>query len=126
MQGNSVATINTITTLNSQTTAHNSTPTHKPEGILLCLLPAALLFWNTRKRSPLFRRLSLILMAAVLTTATLSLSGCGGTKVADPGIRYTPPGTYQYQISASSTNGVQLTQTVTLNLVVTANHTSGN
>jgi hypothetical protein len=126
VQGNSVATINTITTLNAQTTAHNSTTHHKPEGILLCLLPAALLFWNTRKRRPLLSRLSLVFIAAILTTATLSLSGCGGTQVADQGIRYTPPGTYKYQISASSTNGVQLTQTVTLNLVVTPNNTSGN
>ncbi len=49
---------------------------------------------------------------------TLWPSGCGSG--GDPNIRTTPPGTYQYQVTASSTTGVQLTQTVTLNLTVTA------
>jgi trimeric autotransporter adhesin len=44
--------------------------------------------------------------------------GCGSG--GDPNIRVTPPGTYQCQVTASSTTGVQLTQTVTLNLTVTA------
>jgi hypothetical protein len=38
----------------------------------------------------------------------------------DPNLRYTPPGTYQYQVTASSTTGVQLSETVSLNLTVTA------
>lgn len=32
---------------------------------------------------------------------------------------YTPAGTYQYQVTASSTGGVPQSQTVTLNLIVT-------
>ncbi len=56
---------------------------------------------------------------------TLSASGCGsgGNVVinnADPNLRYTPPGTFQYQVTASSSTGVQLSQTVTLNLTITA------
>lgn len=41
-------------------------------------------------------------------------------KNADPSLRYTPPEIYQYQVTASSTSGVQLSQIVTLNLTVTA------
>jgi hypothetical protein len=47
--------------------------------------------------------------------------GSGGTLPStNTNLRYTPPGTYQYQITANSTNNPNLTQTVTLNLVVTA------
>jgi hypothetical protein len=56
----------------------------------------------------------------LLGAAALTTSGCGNSAIRDPGIRYTPPGTYQYQVTASSTDGVQLSQTVTLNLTVTA------
>ncbi len=61
----------------------------------------------------------MFLLASLITLTSFWISGCGrgGT---DPNLRFTPPGTYQYQITASSTTGVQLTQTVTLNLVVTA------
>jgi hypothetical protein len=45
----------------------------------------------------------------------------GGTvNLGDPNLRYTPPGTYQYQVTATSTSGTPLSQTVILNLVVTA------
>jgi hypothetical protein len=61
----------------------------------------------------------------IFTTATLFLAGCGSggnlnINNGDPNLRYTPPGTYQYQVTASSTSGIQLSQTVTLNLTVTA------
>ena len=64
-------------------------------------------------------------LTLLFTAATLLASGCGsgGTTIInnnDPTLRYTPPGTYQYQITASSTTGTPITQTVTLNLVVTA------
>ena len=113
---NAVATINTITTINLSATAQN---THTGlNETLLCLLPTSLLFfWNTlrRKRTNRTRNLFCILL---LTMTTLWPSGCGSG--GDPNIRTTPPGTYRYQVTASSTTGVQLTQTVTLNLTVTA------
>ncbi len=113
---NAIATINTITTINLSATAQN---THTGlNKTLLCLLPTSLLFfWSTfrRKRTHRTRNLFCVLL---LTLTTLWPSGCGSG--GDPNIRTTPPGTYQYQVTASSTTGVQLTQTVTLNLTVTA------
>jgi hypothetical protein len=48
----------------------------------------------------------------------LSASGCGGSSV-NSNLRFSPAGSYQYQVSASSVSGaVQITQTVTLNLTV--------
>jgi trimeric autotransporter adhesin len=111
-----VATINTITTVNPNPTAHNTDNTHTLRNkTLLCLLPTALLFfWNTRNKK---KRHRVILWLLLLTATTLWPSGCGSG--GDPNIRTTPPGTYQYQITASSTTGVELTKTVTLNLTVT-------
>ncbi len=113
---NAVATINTITTVNPNATAHNAQASLN--RTLLCILPASLLFfWNTlrKKKNHATRNL---LAALLLTLAALWPSGCGSG--GDPNIRATPPGTYQYQVTASSTTGVQLTQSVTLNLTVTA------
>ena len=54
----------------------------------------------------------------VATMALLSASGCGGSG-ADPNLRYSSPGVYQYQVTATSVSGaVQTTQTVTLNLTI--------
>ncbi len=119
---NAIATINTITAItaiNPSNTAQNTLTLHKT---LVCLLPASLLFfWTTLRRTrdhkTHFTRN--LFLATLLTLLTLSPSGCGSG--GDPNLRKTPPGTYQYQVSASSTTGVQLTQTVTLNLTVTAN-----
>jgi trimeric autotransporter adhesin len=112
---NAVATINTITTVNPNATAH--TTIASLNRTILCILPASFLFlWNTLRKKKTNATRNLI--AAFLTLAVLWPSGCGGG--GDPNIRTTPPGTYQYQVTASSTTGVQLTQTVTLNLTVTA------
>ncbi|MGH9596506.1 MAG: choice-of-anchor D domain-containing protein, partial [Edaphobacter sp.] len=111
---NAVATINTITTINPAT-AQNA-PHANRDKALLCLLPAALLFfWSARNKKKTHRA---ILWLLLLSATTLWPTGCGGGS--DPSIRTTPPGTYQYQVTASSTTGIQLTQTVTLNLTVTA------
>jgi hypothetical protein len=119
---NAVATINTITTVNPNPTARNTDNTHATRSKpLLCLLPASLLFfWNIlRKKKNHKNHLTRnLLCALLLTLTTLWPSGCGSG--GDPNIRVTPPGTYQYQVTASSTTGVQLTRTVTLNLIVTA------
>jgi hypothetical protein len=116
---NAVATINTITTVNPNTSARNTIATRNKT--LLCLLPASLLFfWTTlqKNRSRKNHLIRNLLCAFLLTLVTFSPTGCGSG--GDPNIRTTPPGTYQYQVTASSTTGVQLTQTVTLNLTVTA------
>jgi len=108
----SVATINTVTSI--ATTAQDSTPNRFT--LALCLLPLGFLF---------LRRTRGALAIAISSTATLFLVGCGsGSNLnvnnGDPNLRYTPPGTYQYEVTASSTTGVPLSQTVTLNLTVTA------
>jgi hypothetical protein len=108
----SVATINTVTSVS--TTANNHT--RRRSTLALCLLPFSLLW---------FRRNRPTLLIAFLAAATLAISGCGsgGSVVinsADPNLRYTPPGTYQYQVTATSATGAQLSQSVTLNLTVTA------
>jgi hypothetical protein len=116
---NAIATINTITTINPNPTAANTSSHTTRNKTLLCLLPASLLFfWNTLRKNKLHKTTRAILYAILLTLTTLWPSGCGSG--GDPNIRITPPGTYQYQVTASSTTGIQLTQTVTLNLNVTA------
>jgi hypothetical protein len=90
--------------------------------VALCLLPAALLFfWRNRTR----RTRTTLWLTLLSTAATLLASGCGSGAATvinnnDPTLRYTPPGTYQYQVTASSLTGTPITQTVTLNLTVTA------
>jgi trimeric autotransporter adhesin len=60
----------------------------------------------------------------VLTAVALfSAGGCGGggasPNTSNPSLRYVAPGTYQYQVTASSVSGtMQITQIVTLNLIV--------
>jgi predicted small lipoprotein YifL len=112
---NTTAILNTITTANA-TSAQTTQPFN--EGALLCLLPAALLFfWKMRPTTTRAKLVTLVLAAATL----LTLSGCGSGGSLDPpdaSLRRTPPGSYQYQITATSTSGPKITQTVTLNLTV--------
>jgi hypothetical protein len=110
---NSTATINTLTSVNLNQKA--SVSNDRSGTLLLCLLPAAFLFlW--RPRHP--RSILSIFWIALFSATTLLLTACGSG--GDPSLRYTPPGVYKYQITASSTTGAQYTQSVTLNLTVTA------
>jgi trimeric autotransporter adhesin len=121
------ATINTITavapnstTAQSLTGPPNLHDTRNPDRALLCLLPAALFFfWKTRRdRKTPAAGIRLLLWTILLTATTTLLTSCGTG--GDPNLRRTPPGTYQYQVIASSATGEVITQTVTLNLTVTA------
>jgi hypothetical protein len=98
----STATINTITTSAIRTGA----------GVAALLFGPMLLF---RKR----RRRWMPMIAAALTMGVLLL-GCGSSSraPAPSNIQRTPPGTYQYQVTASSTTGTVVSSTVTLNLIV--------
>jgi trimeric autotransporter adhesin len=97
----------------------NAQATRSSDEALLCLLPTALFFfWRIRKtRTNTSKAIHPILWTVLFATTTLWLSGCGSG--GDANLRRTPPGTYQYQVTASSTTGQVITQTVTLNLTVT-------
>ncbi|HEV2710567.1 MAG TPA: choice-of-anchor D domain-containing protein [Edaphobacter sp.] len=109
------AILNTITTANA-TSAQTAQAFNG--GTLFCLLPAALLFfWRVRPTTTRAKLLSLVFATATL----LTLSGCGSggsLHPADTSVRRTPPGSYKYQITATSTSGPHITQTVSLNLTV--------
>ena len=103
-------------TLNTITNAAQLTGDSVPSRTLLCLLiPGIVLCWRTRRRAPM-------LFGLVLTGFALVVAGCGGKAapktVAAPTTLNTPAGSYQYTVTASSTTGVVLTRTVTLNLTV--------
>jgi len=120
---NAVATINTVTEVTTSANHPDHNPNTRTTAPLLCLLPAALLFfWRARHRPAKATRKTLLL--TLLATALLS-SGCGSggsvnSNNTNPNLRYTPPGIYQYQVTATATTGIQITQTVILNLIVTA------
>jgi hypothetical protein len=74
------------------------------------MLPGLLLLIKKRRIVP-------VLLALLCATLSLAATGCGGSP--DPNLRYVTPGAYQYQVTASSTSGIQITQSVTVTLVVT-------
>jgi hypothetical protein len=101
----STVTINTITSASGSVARRAAALA----GILL-LLP----WWRRRTR----RRWMVTAWAAVAAlTVMAALNGCGGGPKAST-LRYSPAGTYQYQVTASSTSGPAISQTVTLNLIV--------
>ena len=111
----STVTINTITSAGNQ----RSSPM-RGEGVatFVCWIWLPLLAFQRgfRRRGAPLRRLWLAPLVGIL--ATLALSGCGGSKAGNNGYLFTPAGSYSYQVTATSTNGTQVTQTVTLNLTV--------
>ena len=106
---NAIATLNTITTINLVQNRPTRRTTAWSEILLALLCPS---LWLVRKRR-IDAALWVILFAAA-TLVNTTACGSGG----DPTLRYSPPGNYQYQVTASSTSGIQITQTVTLNLTV--------
>jgi hypothetical protein len=107
----STATLNTVMKVS---TASSSSTQALRWAVLL--LPFGVFFVRHRSKSVLF--LLLVSGATLLTSAC----GSGGTVVInqdDPDLRYTPPGTYQYSVTASTVNGTPISQTITLKLIVT-------
>ena len=80
----------------------------------ILLAPGFFLFRRPSRRRPFLHALIGI---AALALAASSLSGCGGN-IGVTGYPYTPPGTYVYQVTASSTVGPPLASTVTLTVTV--------
>ncbi len=118
---NAVATLNTVTEASSNTLpAPPGGRRRSLGGTALCLLFPALVFtWKARtSRHKAWRRDGPIAWAIFAAILLLSASGCGGSSV-NSNLRFSPAGSYQYQVTASSVSGVvQITQTVTLNLTV--------
>jgi len=122
----STATINTVTTV-----AGNSRRPDKPVGLrdiedtaLALLFPTLVFTWKARtSRHRAWRQIGPLAWLVVVTVALLSSGGCGGgsgsNATGPTNLRYSPAGSYQYQVTASGTSGgSQITQSVTLNLTV--------
>jgi ABC-type transporter Mla subunit MlaD len=77
-------------------------------GVLAGLLLVPLL--GLRRRRGLY--------ANLVGCGLVGLAGCGGGGLVVSTVRTTPPGTYQYQVTASSTGGNVVTSSVMLTLVV--------
>jgi hypothetical protein len=116
---NAVATLNTVTEASSYS-VRTRLGGRSFGGTALCLLFPALIFtWKARtSRHKAWRRDGPIVWAIFAAILLLSSGGCGGSSVAS-NLRFSPAGAYQYHVTASSVSGgVQITQTVTLNLTV--------
>jgi hypothetical protein len=84
-----------------------------PGGVGLAALLLLPLAWMKRRKAfkyPAVLSLILLMLAGVI--------GCGGSSESKPALLYAPIGTYQYQVTASSTSGAPISSTVTLNLIV--------
>ncbi|SFS16244.1 PapD-like protein [Granulicella pectinivorans] len=98
----------TALTINTLTAVQRSSLSLANARTFLCFLaPFFLVAWRRRRLLPILALLTCVILPA----------GCGGGP--DPNLRYTQPGTYQFQATANSTSGVQISRSVTLTLVVT-------
>jgi hypothetical protein len=110
-------TVTSVATINTITSAGGNAALELPgaQTLFVCLLcPGILTVWKGRRQ---LRRRRMLLLAMLFAATSMFSLGCAGGGVFNT--LYTPPGTYQYQVTASSTSGVPITQTVTLNLTVT-------
>lgn len=108
LNGSTASSVATINTVSAVTVSQMENPLQKRE-LLWCFAPA-LLFLLPRRRLPV--ALLVFLSGILLTTV-----GCGSG--GDPRIRYVAPGSYTFHVTATSTSGPLVAQTVTLNLTVT-------
>ncbi len=105
----STATINTLTSTPQQSL--------RLAGVLLLPLFAFAGIRLTRRR----RKLAAFALIAVIGFSAASLSGCGGAAPRQGGgsnLLYTPPGTYQWKVTASSTSGTAISSSVVLTVTV--------
>ena len=86
--------------------------------LLALMLPLGLAFLGGIRRSRAGKLPRLLVWLLLSAAAAISTQGCGSA--GNPNLTYAAPGTYPYLVTATSTNGLQITQTVTLNLTVTA------
>jgi hypothetical protein len=87
------------------------------QRLAILLLPLALAACVRRNRRKMMSSAFLMVLAA----AALTLNGCGGGSPAQTtpsNLLYTPPGTYQWKVTASSTSGPALSSSVTLAVTI--------
>jgi hypothetical protein len=124
----STATINTVTSIAANDGGHVGPNRwlRIEDTSLALMLPTLVFTWRSRtSRHRAWRQVGptvwLVLVVAMLATA-VGCGGGGGSSSNTGGttsLRYTPAGSYQYQVTASGTSGgSQITQSVTLNLTV--------
>ncbi len=112
---NSTVTINTITSVAAVRPFRQLGIPPFAHATFALITPFFLILWRVR-RSP--RQLRLLLAPFLFLLP--GLSGCGGSSAGSlsQNIRYTPPGTYQFQVTAGSTTGSPASQSVILTLTV--------
>jgi len=108
------ASINTIQTTTNSGQLTRPLSRHPDRTFLTLLLPGVILMFRRRKNPRIWLGQAMSLFALL---GILCLSGCGSNTISNA--KRTPAGTYQFVVTANSTSGVQITQTVTLNLIVT-------
>lgn len=96
----------TITTVSATTTAFVQRSPLSRVWLAVLVLPVLIV-----------RRRRLAGLITVMLIAVFASEGCGGG--GDGRIRYAAPGTYAFTVTASSTTGVPVSQTVTANVTVT-------
>jgi hypothetical protein len=111
---NAVATLNTVT--ESAANANPAAPrSNGPMNFLCLLFPSLIFIWKARTSR---HRAGPVAWTVVSAVALLCSSGCGGNSSAS-NLRYSPSGSYQYLVTATSVStGTQITQSVTLYLSV--------
>jgi hypothetical protein len=116
---NAVATLNTVTEVTSNSLPARPGRRSFGDTALGLLFPALVFAWKARtSRHKAWRQDGPIAWAIFSAIMLLTASGCGGSSV-NSNLRFSPSGSYQYQVTASSVSGaVQITQTVTLDLTV--------
>ncbi|MHB1021474.1 MAG: choice-of-anchor D domain-containing protein [Acidobacteriaceae bacterium] len=103
---NDTVTIDTVTEVKQAAQANGLKQT-----LVVCFLFPAGMIFVLRRRLP-----RSMLWIAIATIALITAQGCGSG--GDPYLRFVAPGTYTFQATATSTNGIQLSQSVPLTLVV--------
>jgi hypothetical protein len=124
VQGSTV-TISTVTSI----AANERGPNRRRDlgdTALALLFPTLIFTWKSRtSRHRAWRQVGPAVWLVFVAATLLMASGCGGGGGANPNttgptnLRYTPAGSYQYEVTASGTSGgSQITESVTLNLTV--------
>ena len=110
----SVVTVNTITSATAIARLDKLAKTLQTASACL-LFPGLFTIWKGRRQ---LRRRRMLLLALLFTACSIFTLGCASGGQFN--MLCTPPGTYQFQVTASSMSGAPQSQSVTLNLVVTS------